>query len=42
MTTKKLQINKLLELKSELDIGKEKKYNGKVVKDSIIYANKIV
>lgn len=36
--TRKEQVNKLLELKPELDIGKDKKYEIEAIKSSVIYA----
>lgn len=36
----KSQVNKLLESKPELDIGKNKEYKLKVIKDSAIYTTK--
>lgn len=36
-TIKKRQVNKLLELKSELDIKKDKKYEIETIKDSVVY-----
>lgn len=39
-TTKKEQINELLESEPELDTGENKKYKVKTIKNSIIYVNK--
>lgn len=36
-TTKKERVNKFLELKLELDIGKDKKYKVKRIKDNAVY-----